>query len=331
MKCLYAILLFLAAAQSRAADLRHDLYVCVSQSKPFVIGTKVQQLNGLYRMDGRITPTHVGFNHPRIDAMAADPRDPKRIYAAGLNGVLRSLDGGGTWRIVTGWDMTEGKDIAVDPHEPENVYVGLPDGIAVSRDGGQTWVRANAGIRRAYTQTICVDRTRAGRVLAGTELGIYLSDDGAATWRRVFPTTKTVNNLRQSPHDPAVFLAATQAEGAVLSRDGGEHWETLPGTQRGQTLHNVDFDAADPQRLYLAGWGCGILASEDGGRTWSRRSETLPNADIWRMSADPDLPGRLYASPHGEPIFISDDYGRTWKARWFTAATVWDFVFVPRS
>ncbi len=327
------IVLFLALAglTGCAVGPRHDLYLCVSQAKPFIIGGKVRDMNGVYRVYERTTPAHIGFNHPRVDSLAADPRDPRRIYTVGLNGVMRTTDAGRSWRIVTSWDMTEPKDIAVDPRAPDTVYIGLPDGIAVSRDGGETWKRSNAGITRAYTQSVVVDRTRAGRLLVGTELGVYLSEDGAATWRRVLATSKTVNDVRQSPHDPKVFLAATQADGAALSRDGGLTWKTLPGVGSAHTLHNGDFDATNPARLIVCGWDCGVLVSDDGGATWSERNKGLPNAQIWRVSADPDIPGRLYASPHQEPVFASDDVGHTWRPIWFSSTTVWDFVFTPRS
>ncbi|WP_158277501.1 YCF48-related protein [Opitutus sp. ER46] len=332
MKHPWILFLGLVALTANAAPPPpHTLFVCVSQSKPFIIGSQVVLRNGLYQVEDRANPVHIGFNHPRIDAVAVDPRDPRRIYIAGNNGVMRSTDAGRTWKIVTSWDMTEGKDINVDPHAPDHVYVALPDGIAVSRDAGETWHRAQAGIKRAYTQSIIVDRTRAGRVLAGTELGIYLSEDGATTWTKVFASTKTVHDVRQSPHDPRVFLAATQAEGLQRSTDGGKTWQELTGVGRAHTLHNVGFDPADPRRLIVAGWNCGVLVSEDDGATWTPRNDGLPNAQVWRVGVDPDFPGRLYASVNQSPVYASDDFGRTWKVQWFTAATVWDFVFVPRS
>lgn len=313
-----------------SADPGHDLYVGASLSKSLVMGSKPAEANGLYLIEGRATPRHIGYNHPKVDSVAADPRDPSILYVVGLNGVLRSPDGGRSWRIMTGWDMTEPKDIAIDPHAPDDVYIGLPDGIAVSRDSGLSWKRCQEGIRRAYTQTLLVDRSRKGRVVAGTELGVYVSEDGAATWKRTLETKRSVLDLAQSPHDPGVLLAVTQADGAFLSRDGGGSWSPLPGTAQAGTLHNGDFDGADPERLVLCGWSCGVLVSEDAGRTWKPRNEGLPNTHVWRVAFDPDLPGRLYASPHQQPIHYSDDYGATWKPLCFDAATVWNFTFIAR-
>jgi photosystem II stability/assembly factor-like uncharacterized protein len=226
--------------------------------------------------------------------------------------------------------MTEANDIAVDPNAPDHVYIGLPDGIGVSRDRGVTWQRVDDGIRRKYTQTVAVDRTRAGRLLAGTELGIYVSDDAARSWRLVRPSTATVTDIRQSPHDPAVFLASTQSDSVWFSSDGGSTWRTMEGAPAGMTLHNCAFDATDRNRLALSGWGCGVVVSEDGGKTWVARNSGLPNTEVWRVGIDPDISGRLYASPHQESVYVSDDFGRTWRPHWFEGAIVWEFVFKPR-
>lgn len=327
---LAALGLFTTLSGAWAAGSAHDLYVGVSLSKSLVMGSKVLEKNGLYLLEDRVTPRHIGYNHPKVDALAADPRNPAVLYVAGLNGVLRSPDAGRTWRIMTSWDMTEPKDIAVDPNAPDDVYIGLPDGIAVSRDSGNSWQRCQAGIKRAYTQSILVDRSRAGRVFAGTELGLYLSDDAARTWRRVLETHRTVLDLQQSPHDPRVLLAVTQADGAFVSRDGGATWRLLPGTERQGTLHNGEFDAQAAHRLVLCGWQCGVLVSDDDGATWTARNTGLPNAHVWRVAVDPDRPGRLYASPHQQPIHVSDDAGVTWKPLCFGAACVWSFTFIAR-
>jgi hypothetical protein len=93
---------------------------------------------------------------------AFDPRDARVFYVATINGVLRTSDGGRTWRIGTSWDMTEPKASPVDPTPPTTSIAALPDGIGVSPDRGQTWTRREHGLpdRGKYTQVVTVDRTR---------------------------------------------------------------------------------------------------------------------------------------------------------------------------
>lgn len=321
-----------AVTATSAAELKHDLYFCVTLSGQGQVmgGAKIPVPSGLYRSADRQTFEHVGFSHIRVFGTAHEIRDPNTLFLTTLDGVIRAADRGEQWRIMTSWDMTEPKGIAFDPHAPGHLFVGLPDGIAFSPDGGRTWERRHDGIRRGYTHPITVDRTRAGRVLAGTEQGLYVSDDAARTWRLVLPTEKTVYDIEQSPHDPRAFLAVTSSNGAFRSGDAGETWQRIPGIPADRTLHNCDYDRNDPNRLVIAGWGLGVQVSEDGGRTWLDRSAGLPSREIWRACSDPDIPGRLYAAPHLQPMFASDDYGRTWRRLAFEQVIAFDMVFVPR-
>ncbi len=314
-----------------AAELKHDLYLSLMLSgQGAIMGGKAPAKSGYYRSSDRVTFEHVGFHHIRTFGVVADPLEKDGLYLSALNGVIHSSDRGQTWHILTDWRMTEPKGLAVDPHEPEHLYAGLPDGIAVSRNRGLIWQRMNDGITRGYTHTITVDRTKAGRVLAGTEKGIFLTDDGALTWRRVQATEDITYDLRQSPHDPKVFVAVTSKDGALRSDDGGLTWQPIVGVSKNHTLHLFNFDARDARRMAICGWEAGVLVTEDGGRTWTDRSAGLPNRQVWSVGIDPDLPNRLYAAPYLQPLFVSDDFGLTWKPLQFEKATVFNLMFVPR-
>lgn len=319
-------------AGAPAADgPKHDLYLTANVGgQGGVMGRGGPALSGLYRSTDRTTFEHLGPHHIRMFTLTSDPAERGTLYVAALDGVLRTRDGGKSWRTLTSWDMTEPKELAFDPHASGRIYAGLPDGIALSTDHGQTWQRSNAGIRRAYTHAIIVDRTKAGRLLAGTEKGIFLSEDGAKSWRLVQATDKVTYDIKQSPHDPQVFFAATSSSGALWSTDCGRTWARIAGISTANTLHYVDFDAHDPQRLLVCGWNTGLQLSEDGGKTWKDRSAGLTNREVWSAAFDPDTPGRIFAAPHQAPLHVSEDHGRTWRAVQFEKTTVFDIVFLPR-
>jgi photosystem II stability/assembly factor-like uncharacterized protein len=326
------LLALLGPAPAQAAPA-HDLYLCASINKDYVIGSKLITLSGLYRREADGTYQHFGVNFPGIFSLSFDPRDHNVFYAASLNGVLCTRDGGKTWRIGTSWDMTEPKDVFVDPNAPDHIYLALPDGIAVSRDRGATWPRREKGLpeRGKYMQVAKVDRTKAGRVIAGCESGIYISDNGADSWRRVFETTKTVTDIRQSPHDPKVWLATTQNVGAMISRDGGLKWRKFAGVPSEQALYNVSFDPTNARRFAISSWTYGVITTEDGGETWTERNAGLPDEHcVFRVGVDPDN-GRLYAAVYRDAVFVSDDFGRTWRKDGLEGSTVYNFVFVPRT
>jgi photosystem II stability/assembly factor-like uncharacterized protein len=329
----FALLALLAGPAGAASAPRHDLYVAAAITNNFVVGSKIVDLSGLFQRGPDDTYGHVGLNFPFIVSLAVDPRDARVLYAASINGVLCSTDGGKTWRIGTSWDMTEPKDVFIDPNAPDHVYLALPDGIAVSRDRGATWPRREQGLpeRGKYTQTIKVDRTRAGRVLAGCESGIYLTEDGADSWRRVFAASATVTDLRQSPHDARFWLATTQGDGALASRDGGLTWKKFDGVPSAEALYNVAFDATNPARFAIGSWSYGVLTTEDGGRTWNGRNLGLPEGHcVFRVGIDPDT-GRIYAAVFRDAVFASDDFGRTWRKDGLEGSLVYNFIFVPQA
>lgn len=316
-------------ADEDVKTLSHSLIVSASMTKDFTIGRKTHSENGIFRFEERERLEHVGFNHPRIDGLAFDPRDSNVYYAAALNGVMGTRDGGETWRILTDWRMTEAKDVVVNPHNPEQVIAALPDGIAVSDNRGKKWEYRDAGIRRKYAQTIIVHREREGHFLAGTEKGIYLSQDGGEHWRLVVPAEATVTDIQQSPHDADNFAAVTQADGAWLSNDGGISWQRMEGVTEDKTLHRIAFDPHDFERMVIGGWGTAILVSEDSGQTWERRDSGLPSDKIWNLSMDPDFRDRIYANPYQDALYVSDDFGESWETFMFEGALLWDFEFVP--
>lgn len=323
-------LIFSSLCLPASAEQAHALLMMTAQSKDFVIGRKVTSESGLYISEDRETAEHLGFHHPGVFKADYDPRDPDVLYVAALNGVLGTRDAGKTWRILMSWNMTESKDVKVDPFNPDHIYAGLPDGIGVSLDKGMTWTYADTGIQRKYCQTLLFDRATPGTLFAGTEKGIYRKSAGSEIWQCVQPTQATVNYLVQSPHDPDLILAATQADGAWLSSDGGETWEVIYPAKDGAAFHQARFDPVNPNIYSISGWKHGILISEDKGQTW-RKAEGLPSDLIWSHTHDPDYPSRLYAGLYKDTVYVSDDLGRTWSTFLFPGAQIWDYLFIPRS
>lgn len=315
------------------ANDAYDFFICANVNRNYVIGSKIVTTNGLFQRDEAAGEwRHFGYNDTTITAVAFDPRDRDVIYTTTLNGIFRSLDGGETWRMTNSWDMTEGRDVEVDPNAPDTVYFALPDGVAVSTDRGQTWERRENGLpdRGKYTQTIAVDRTKAGRVLAGCEKGIFLTENAGMTWGQVLPTLTTVNDVQQSPHHPKQWLAATDTDGIWTSTDGGESWRQVEALPHEEAFYNVTYDPTDASRLSVASWAYGVWTSEDAGKTWTNRNAGLPEKPrAWRVGVDPNS-GRLYASIFQETLYYSDDFGRTWTPDAMQGSQVNAFHFVPR-
>lgn len=310
-----------------AAEPAHKLYACGITSRGWVVGLKLPP-SGLF-LNAAGGWQRLGYTHPAIETLDYDPRNPRVIYLAAGNGCVRSTDGGATWRITTSWDITELRDVSVDRNRPDTVWVAIPDGVGVTRDAGRSWTWRGPATARKFTQTIRVDRLRAGRVLAGGEAGLFLTSDDGAVWRQVLAGVQ-VTDVAQSPHDAGEWMAATQDGGVFLSRDSGQQWRRVSGLPAA-VFYNASYDPAMRGRIAVAGWGFGVMVSEDGGKSWVARTAGLPSHNVWRTSFDPDHPGRLYASVHEEALFVSADSGENWRSAGLPGSILTDMIFVPET
>lgn len=323
-------ILFVLLALSAAGQSRHQLYAATVNGKAWVVGAQLGQ-SGLLKLAPDARWERLGFVHPMVMAADWDRTDPSVIYIAAGNGLIKASQGGRLWRITTGWDVTELRDVSVDPNEPHTVYFSHTAGIHKSRDGGTTWQAADNGIREKYCETLQVDRSKAGRVVAGTANGVFVTEDGGGVWKRMGIEGWQVRRVAQSPHDAAHWLAGTQGAGLYQSKDGARTWEALGDVAVDRNLYDIAFDPRTPGRIALAGWGVGVMVSEDNGATWQRRSAGLPRWDVWSVAFDPDMPGRLYADVHEESLYVSEDAGRSWRTAGLEGSIVYRLHFMPEA
>lgn len=293
----------------------YDLWVCGAITKDWKPGYN-QGASGLHRRDPQGRWTHPGYDHPYINALAADPSDPTTLYLASGNGMIRARQNGAQWRIMTRWDMTEANGIATDAKG--NIYLALPDGIGYSADGGNTWTRRDAGIRRKYTQAVRVGNN--GLVLAATEQGIFRMDGKA--WTLAGAQGEMVFDIAQSPHDAKHWIAVTQSGAAYQSNDNAASW-TRMAIPKVHTLYNVAFDPSNAKRVALGGWNAGVLLTEDAGLTWRN---IMPHAQVWRIAIHPGN-GAIFAYVHEKELLETADGGATWTSAGLAGGVVRDLVF----
>jgi len=278
-----------------------------------------------------------------VECLAADPHNPWRIYAGTQgHGVLRSEDGGATWRPY-GMDGQIVKALAVSPHNPDILYAGTkPAYFFASQDGGKSWHEL-VGFRRipgrwwwmspaekpwtAYVQAIAVSPTEEGVILAGIEFGAVIrSRDEGVTWsahRR--GALRDCHSLKfHSTHGEWAYEAGGTGGGVSYSQDGGVTWRKR---KDGLAHHYGVTCAADPAKpdvwyvslapnpsLAYAPQAQAYLYRSSGEEDWQPIGwEPHPLSSMpLSLLTDPNAPGHLYAGLSNGEVWHSGDYGETW-------------------
>jgi photosystem II stability/assembly factor-like uncharacterized protein len=300
------------------------LYACVTSTKEYVVGAKLPT-SGLFFADISSHWHHAGFNHPFIFSLDYDPSDPSIVYLAAGNGLIRVA--GEKWKILTGSDVTELRDVAVDTDG--TIYFAHSNGIRTSRDGGATWQEIGATLHRKFTETIQVDRIHAHTIVAGGEEGIFRSEDRGETWHISGAAGFQVTRIEQSPHNVCEWAATTQSGGVFLSHDCAKTFENTGRIGIGATLYDLSFDPTVEKRIAVAGWGPGVAISDDGGKTWQPRNAGLPSTEVVAVIFHPWIHGRIFASVRDEGLYISNDAGQSWSKQGLGGSVVNRMKFIP--
>ena len=123
--------------------------------------------------------------------LAMYPTDPRIVYAlveARESALLRSSDGGRSWRTVRSGTGVSPRpfyysDIFVDPENELRLYQ-LHSRLERSDDGGRTFENMGQGVHPDF-HALWIDPRDPQHLYAGTDGGVYVSRDRGASWRMI--------------------------------------------------------------------------------------------------------------------------------------------------
>ena len=270
---------------------------------------------------------------PKIQSVASasvDPSNYSRIFLACGNGIVRSLDAGKTWRLVTDWRVSDVTAIVIDPTNGQNIYAATGWGIVRSRDGGESWQSIDQGLPEQFSRTITLDPTNPQRLLVGTSGGLFVSPNGGDSWQQIkdVPTVHVLR-LRHGIAQPNVWLAVTEGRGAWLSTNSGKSWTATAPAVAQANVYAAAVDPTNAQNLAVGGWTTGVHASTDGGRTWHHSAADLPSENVLTLTYDPGHTGRLWVGTFEEGTAWTEDAGKTWQNGGLEGSLTNDLGFLP--
>ena len=290
--------------------------------------------NGIYKStDAGKTWTHLGLvDGQQIPALAVDPRDPNKVFAAVLGhpygpnqerGIYRSTDGGQSWqKVISKDENTGGSDVEIDPSNPDTVYAsmwevregpwednnehnGTGGGLFKSTDGGSSWHPLTGGLPKDLSQIYIAiapsdpRRLYATLATASGKLAVYRSDDAGDNWSQI--TTDPRPSGRIGGGDlpiPRVDpknpdLVYVASTVTMQSADGGKTWSGLRGAPGGDDYQNLWINP-DNGNIILLVSDQGALVTVNRGASWSSWYNQ-PTAQLYHAIADNSFPYRVCA------------------------------------
>jgi photosystem II stability/assembly factor-like uncharacterized protein len=278
--------------------------------------------DGIYKStDAGKTWTHLGLrNSQGIPALAVDPRDPNRVFAAALGhpygpneerGIYLSTDGGQNWqKVLSNSENVGGSDVEIDQANPDVVYAALWElrlapwedgnqyngpggGLFKSTDGGKTWHRLTNGLPKVVIQVnLTIAPSQPSRLYAsvagsrdanvlGNEVGIYRSDDAGENWQRITTDPRPAGRI-----------------------GGGD----LPMPR---------VDPKNPDVVYST--STVTMKSVDGGKTWISFRGAPGGDDYQNMWINPNDPN-IILLVGDQGALVSVNGGKTWST-WYNQPT----------
>jgi photosystem II stability/assembly factor-like uncharacterized protein len=245
------------------------------------------------------------------------------IWSACGNGILRSIDSGKTWRVTTGWEVTEVLKVKAAEADPSMVFASTAYGIFRSTDKGGSWEKKVSGLRRPFSGDVCIDRGNPQHVVAATEEGVYLSEDGGEHWTAAGLAGKGVRVVVQDPQDARQFWLGTEEDGVFFSANGGRTWEQRSAGLEHRTVYAIAVHPLKHDWIYAGTYGGGVYLSTDGGGRWEQRSRGLTDLQVHALVVLPSDPRVVLAGTLNKGLFRSTDGGGTWQHNSFDDSQAW--------
>ncbi|KAI5780984.1 hypothetical protein EDC01DRAFT_262090 [Geopyxis carbonaria] len=280
--------------------------------------------------------TSTGWNKWGIDAVATDPVDSKRVYAAvGMytnswdpnNGaIIRSADSGATWSSTSlsfkvGGNMPGrgmGERLAVDPKNNKIIYFG-------ARSGNGLWKSVDQGVTFSKVSSF----TAVGTYIAdSSDTNGYSSDIQGLAWI-VFDTNSTTTSGATS----RIFVGTADKTNSVyVSNDAGSTWAAVSGQPTGYLPHKCKLSPLE-HALYITysdtsgpyDGGDGSVYRYDIGTSVWKNITPVSGSDLYfgfgGLAVDVQKSGTLMVAslnswwPDAQ-IFRSNNSGATWTKIW---------------
>lgn len=208
-------------------------------------------------------PYPVATIEPHVRDITVDPAHPDTVYAALQVGfMIKSTDGGETWRLLNKGLDCDVHTIVLDPRDSQRLFIATGGADArrdnapgkalyASRDGGDSWAPLAMNFNLTYSVPFTLDPKTPDTIYSAVASG----------------------PPGQRRRDPAPYEC-----NAIRSRDGGQNWEPMKlGPEVAKDFPAVIVaDAEHPGRVYAGLQDGNVYLSDDQGDSWEHLDLNLP-------------------------------------------------------
>jgi photosystem II stability/assembly factor-like uncharacterized protein len=283
--------------------------------------------------------------------LTIDPKNADVVWAPQVP-LLKSIDGGKSFKVIKGAHHGDHHDAWIDPMNPKRMIVANDGGVDISTDGGQTWYAPPLPISQFYH--IACDNAVPYRVMGnmqdlGTASGPSNSLNGAGIllgdWTNI-GGGETGFSI-PDPSDPNIVYSGEY--GGYISRH-----DRRTRQSRGISIYPFDPSGFGAEALkYRFQWTAPIVVSQhdsrtvyhaanvlfktqNGGQTWEKVSPDLTRNDrskqkwsggpitgdntgvefyctIFAVSESPRNPNLLWVGSDDGLVHLSRDGGKNWQ------------------
>ena len=264
----------------------------------------------------------------RTHFVALDPRHSGVVFAGTTQALLKSENGGHTWRVVSNFSV---RSLSFDPAEDGRIFFAAASGgVLISTDEGNTLHESNVGFANRNFMTLA----SAGSALYSTSVydsgsgGVYRTDNYGLQWLRAAgPSGDELIQMAADPDEPKHLYAAGY-HGFYESRDGGMAWTSRKGPSDAAQVTSL---MPLPGGVLLAGTPSGMFRttigrSAEAAHPVKTAVPARPSAaksgpaTSWTRSLPDGIQslqlsiGNRIAALTARGALISDNNGLTWKA-----------------
>lgn len=258
-----------------------------------------------------------------LDALIFHPTRKALVYAAAWSiednksgDVLKSFDGGRTWKKSREMHGESVRALAMSASSPEILVAGTLTGVYRSSDAGEHWSLISPPNHKDIRniESVAIDPKDPNTIYAGTWHLPWKTTDGGLTWKNIKQGVIDDSDVFSIIVDPVstnvVYISA--CSGIYKSETAGELFNKAQGIPFSSRRTRVLMQDPTRAEVVYAGTTEGLWRTIDAGHSWSRIS--AGNLIINDVLIDPVDPRKIMLATDRSGVLVSSDWGNSFAA-----------------